>query len=230
MIRGQEGVLENRRGVRWGVVACRLAASASPWLARRTAWLLMSGATDAGREGLLAALVAECESLRTAGRSDEALQLLEAVDLSTLPEPARPEAMAAVRKLAHRLRLSLAGEVDLGAHVAELLLHTLGERLEESGARAMPSRQLGRVNDALREVLALNLLREPFEALAGLEPGAVFDVALASLARVQQETAHWGSLGAKRVLKELEVLVLELREAVGAGESPGSELERRAAR
>jgi hypothetical protein len=137
-----------------------------------------------------------------------------AVDPDALPTTERPAASARLRKLAHRLRLALAREEDLGARVAELLLDTLAERLEESGARAMPSSQVGRHNDALREVLALNLLREPFAALATLPPEAVFDQAMACVYDVERQTQHWASLGAKRVLRELETLVGELREAI----------------
>jgi hypothetical protein len=42
----------------------------------------------------------------------------------------------------------------------------------------------------------------------------VFEQAMACVHDVERQTQHWGSLGAKRVLRELETLVAELREAI----------------
>jgi hypothetical protein len=100
------------------------------------------------------------------------------------------------------------------------VLQTLAGRLDESGARALPAR-VGAHHEALMELMALNLLREPFVALASRPPEEVFDAALASVASVRQQTMAWGSLGPGRVLRELESLLVQLRDAMASGPGAG---------
>jgi hypothetical protein len=195
----------------------RLAPTPMSGLSRAALRLLLPELAAEQRVAFLEQVAADCEALRAAGQSARALALVGAVDLSAVPPGERPEAALAVRRLAHRLRLSHAREADVGAQVAELLVDLLAERLAESSARAMPARQVSAHNDALTEVLALNLLREPFLGLAERRAEEVFDQALGSLEQAERQTLAWHSLGTTRMLRELSNQVRELREAMRAG-------------
>jgi len=199
---------------RWTCRAATVAPLAGPWRAAQR--LVLPELTREARAAFLEQIAADCEALRAEGQSARALALVAAVDLSAVPAAERPDAALAVRRLAHRLRLSRAGQEDVGPQVAALLVDLLAERLAESAARAMPRRQASAHNDALTQVMALNLLRQPFLALGTRRPEEVFEEALGCLDHAERETLGWRSLGTTRMLRELAGQVRELRSAMRA--------------
>ncbi len=203
----------------------RLAPTPMSHLWRAALRLLLPELPATERAAFLEQVALDCEALRAQGRSARALALVATVELGAMPPAERAEAALAVRRLAHRLRLSHAREADLGARVADLLVDLLAERLAESSARAMPARQVSAHNDALTEVLALNLLREPFLGLQERQPAELFARALTSLEEAERQTRAWRSLGTTRTLRDLAAQVRELRDAVlGGAEAPEAEV------